>query len=152
MSAVNQETVRDALVTLLQAALVGTGLPTQAVYNGLPGDFGGQAPVVMVTDAGLRRRARELSGTRYKTIFRELVLIWVADADAAASWTDTQAEDQLALIETQIADAVRANRRTVNWNWIGHEDALTEPEPIPDEGGQSYLVLPVPLLVEVLDA
>ncbi len=151
MSAASQETSRAALVALLQAALVGAGLPTQQVYDGLPGDFGGKAPVVMVTDAGVTRAARELSGTKYRSRFRELILVWVADADAAAGWSDTDAENQQAQIETAIADVLSAQRRTATWNWIGH-DGEAIPDAIPDEGGQSYLVLGIPIVMEVLDA
>lgn len=152
MAAIDQSTTRTALADLLQSALVGSGKPTQQVYDGLIGDFGSKAPVVMVTDAGVKRKPRELTGTRYRNYFRELVLVWVADADAAAGWTDKMAEDQLSALDKAIADVVSANRRTVNWNWIGHEDDFAIPEPVPDEGGKSYLVLPIPLLVEVFDA
>lgn len=151
MSAASQEISRSALVTLLQTALVGVGKPTQTVYNGLPSDFNGLAPVVMVTDSGVLRAARELSGTRYKTRFLETILIWVADADDAAGWSDTDAEDQQAQIETAIADVISANRRTASWNWLGHNgEAL--PDTIPDQGGKPYLVLAIPIVMEVLDA
>ncbi len=152
MAAIDQSTTRSALVALFQAALVGVGKPTQQVYDGLVSDFGSKAPVVMVTDAGVKRKPRELTGTRYRNYFRELVLIWVADADATAGWTDKMVEDQLSAIDKAIADVVSANRRTANWHWIGHEDEFATPEPVPDEGGKSYLVLPVSLLVEVFDA
>jgi hypothetical protein len=151
MSAARQDLSRAALVALLQSELVGTNKPTQFVYNGLPSDFGGVAPVIMVTDSGIGRSARELTGTRFKSRFKELLLVWVADADDAAGWTDTDAENQQAQIEAAIADVIAANRRTADWNWIGHDgDAL--PDTIPDAGGKSYLVLAIPITMEVLDA
>ena len=151
MSAASQEVSRAALVTLLQTALVGTGKPTQAVFNGLASDFGGRAPVVMVTDSGVSRKPRDLTGTKYKTRFKELVLIWVADADETAHWTDTDAENQQAQLEAVIADVLAANRRTAYWNWIEH-DGEAVPDNIPDSGGKPYLVLGVPIALEVLDA
>lgn len=44
----NRETVRDAFTTLLSTALVGSGLPVQAVYGYKIGDFQGQSPIVIV--------------------------------------------------------------------------------------------------------
>lgn len=151
MSAARQDISRAALVSLLQGALVGTGLPTQYVYNGLPSDFNGLVPVVTVADLGAQRQARELSGTKYKSRFKMFVTIWVADADEAAGWSDTDAEDQRAQLEAAIADVIAANRRTASWNWIGHEgDAAIDA--VPDMGGKSYLVLDIPITMEVLDA
>lgn len=152
MSAIGREQVRDGVVALMQAGLIGTGKPTQAVYNGLQSDFGSLAPVVMITDAGIRRKPRELTGTKYRSWVRLLALVWVADADTAAGWTDEMAENQLGAIEQAIADVISANRRTTNWKWIGYDDAFTEIEALPDEGGHSYLVETIPLLVEVFDA
>ena len=52
MTITNRETVRDALGTLLSAALVGTGKPAQAFYGYMVGDFAGQSPVVVLTSSG----------------------------------------------------------------------------------------------------
>lgn len=151
MSAKIQSDSRAALVTLLQAALVGIGKPTQAVFDSPPGDFGGKAPVVIVADGGAVRKPRELSGTKYRSRFREFVEIWAADADASAGWTDKNAADQLAAIEAAIADVLSANRKTVDWNWIGHEDEA-QLDWVPDFGGKPYVVLGIPIILEVFDA
>lgn len=150
MTTTSQSTVRTALVDALTQALMGDGQIVQYVYNGLPSDFGTQVPVVMVTDDGNIRRARDLNGTRYKTIFKEIILIWVADADSSAGWSDTDAEDQIAIIEASIADYIAANRHTDVWNFIGH-GGESLPDTLADEGGKSYLVLAIPISVEVVD-
>jgi hypothetical protein len=46
------------------------------------------------------------------------VFTFVRDADAAGSWTEAQVEDQLDLIDKEIADCVADNRVNANWNNI----------------------------------
>lgn len=51
----DRKIVRQALATLLQAALIGTGKPAQALYRYKPADFKGQSPVIVVTSASSER-------------------------------------------------------------------------------------------------
>ena len=113
----NRETVRDALVTLLQTALVGAGLPVQAVYGYQVGDAGGQSPAVVVSSAGSERRYKTM-GTNWHDVFYFNVYAFVLYADSASSWTEANAEDRIDLIEKEIADTVMDNRTNANWDII----------------------------------
>ena len=67
LSEIGRETARDALAALLETALVGSGLPAQAVYNYQIGDFQGQSPVVVVSSGPSERVVRGLAGCWFST-------------------------------------------------------------------------------------
>lgn len=152
MAAITAEATRSAVIALLTPALIGLGKPAQIVIDGLTDDFGGVVPAVMIADAGTQRRARELTGTKYRSFFRFAILVWVSDANAAEGWTDALAANQISQIDAAIADTLAANRRTAAWNYIGHTEDYTEIEPIADKGGRSYLVATIQVVAEVFDA
>jgi hypothetical protein len=115
---VNRETLRDALATLLSAALVGTGKPCVAVYGYSPGDFGGQSPIVTVTSWNTERSLLHLGDAIFDMTAGLLVEVWALWQDAAGSYTEATAEDALDLIEKMIADVVRDNYRTATWSML----------------------------------
>lgn len=119
----NRETVRDALLTLLSAALTGASNPAQAVYGYLVGDFQGQSPVVVVSSAGSQREPFQLKGQRNLLYFNIYVFVLFDDPDTG--WDEDDAEDRIDLIEKEIADVVIDNRKTANWTHIRLEGRST---------------------------
>lgn len=109
----NRETVRDALVTLLTADLVGSGKPCQAIYGYQVGDFQGQSPVVIVSSSGSEREQRTAS-VRQRTRFYLNIFTFVLYSDED-SWGEDDAEDRIDLIEKTIADTIANNRTGDNW-------------------------------------
>jgi hypothetical protein len=114
---VNRETVRDAFAALLNTALVGAGLPVSVVYAYPIGKID-QTPTVCVASSGTARQRAGIGDSRWNSYFVLEVFTFVRDADAAGSWTEAQVEDQLDLIDKEIADCVADNRVNVNWNNI----------------------------------
>jgi hypothetical protein len=108
----NRETVRDAFVALMTAELVGDGKPTQAVYGYQVGDFQNQSPVVVVSSAGSEREKFALNAQRSLLYFNVFVFVLYSDQ---ATWGEDDAEDRIDLIEKEIADLVRDNRKTADW-------------------------------------
>lgn len=109
-NSLNREVVRDALAATLTTALVGSGLPVQAVYNHRAGDFGTLNPVVVVSSGGSDRTR---PGTFDQTWDTDVLLdIWVfvlySEFDDAGNviWSEAESEDRLDLIEKEIMDAL----------------------------------------------
>ncbi len=117
--AADRETVRDALATLLETALVGTGLPAQAVYNYRCGDWQGASPVVEVVSKGSDRRRMTARGSRAR--FLMLVDVYVLYSDEG-TWGEDDAEDALDEIEHLIAGVVENNQVTASWGALDYED------------------------------
>lgn len=145
MASTSRETVRDALTALLQAALVGSGKPAQAVYGYQVGDFGGQSPVVVVASGPVQRERRGF-GPCWHTSATLLVFVFVAYA--ATGWTEANAEDALDTIEAAIADVVLANSSTATWQGLTYEGP-TEPGSM-TIGGVEYRSEVIRLRCEVL--
>ncbi len=132
--ATSRATVRQALAGLLEAALVGSGKPAQAVYGYQVGDFAGQSPVVVVA-SGPMERTRRGFGPCWHSKATLLVYVFVAYA-AAGGWTEEDAEDALDAIEAAIADVVLANSSNATWDGLTYEEP-TEPDGIAI-GGVEY--------------
>ena len=145
MASTSRKTVRDGLTTLLQAALVGSGKPAQAVYGYQVGDFGGQSPVVVVA-SGPVVRERKGFGPCWHTTATLLVLVFVAYA--APGWTEANAEDALDGIEAAIADVVLANSSTATWHGLTYAEQ-SEPGSVVI-GGVEYRNEVIRLACEVL--
>ena len=84
---------RRKLAELLAAALVGNGLPAQAVYAWQVGDFAGQSPVVAVTSGPANHEPNGFGCD--KAVFQLFVYVFVAYAVPGAGWTEEHAEDAL---------------------------------------------------------
>ena len=117
---INVETVRDALVTLLDAALTGVGNPAQLVVGYKPSskDVTAQSPLVAVMSAGIERRRLTFEGIR-ATVHLE-IQVWVLYTDGS-TWTPALAEDRLNLIEKTIAQVVEDNPSATNWIALDYE-------------------------------
>lgn len=117
----NRETTRDALTALLTTALVGTGLPCQAVYGYQVSDFHGKTPVVVVSSAGSAHERMTHQGNRSTFYFNIYSFVLYSDADTG--WTEADAEDRLDLIEKTIAETLETYRRYDGyWQGIDYSD------------------------------
>lgn len=123
MATQNRETARDALVTLLSAALTGAGNPCQAVIGHKPGadDIAGRSPLVSVQSAGTERLRFTAAGTRPNFYFQ--LDTWVLLK--ATGWTKANAEDTLDEIEQTIAQVVEDNQATANWGALDYDGRST---------------------------
>ncbi len=117
----SREAARDALVTLLSAALVGGGLPCKTVTGSKVEGLQGLTPLTSVLSAGTLRERMTFQGDR-PTFFLE-VQAWVMQSDT--DWTNAQAEDALDRIESIIAGVYEAARATATWEIIEYAGATT---------------------------
>lgn len=123
---VNRETIRDAYVALVEAAMVGAGKPLQAVYGYQVGDFEDQSPVMVVT-SGPSERVKKQLGTLFRDVHVTLyVHTFVAYAIEGTAWGEDDAEDRLDLIDKEHADLVADNANTADWDNLDL-DGPTEP-------------------------
>jgi hypothetical protein len=142
----NRETVRDAFVALLSTELVGDGKPVQAVFGYQTGSFGTKTPVVVVSSAGSEREKFALKAQRSLLYFNVFVFVLYSDQ---GTWGEDDAEDRIDLIEKEIADLVRDNRKTANWTDLQLEGRSNlDSMPI---GGEEYRREVVTVRMEVLD-
>ena len=102
----SREQVRDQLVTLLSAALVGTGLPCKTVTGSKVDALTGLTPLVAVLSAGSEREPLTFRGDT-PTFYLE-VQVWVMQK--TDTWTNAQAEDALDTIESIIASVYESNQ------------------------------------------
>ena len=111
MTVPNRETVRDALVTLLSAALVGVGKPCKSVL-GYPADRISASPLVCVssTTATSEKIAKASWGWQFQ--FNVEILVRWKDS---GTWTQASAEDKLDAIWVIIGGVIEANQSNANW-------------------------------------
>lgn len=139
-----RKAARQALATLLESALTGTGKAAQAVYGYLVGDFAGQSPVVVVASSGTARpqMSKRASSARYYVD----VYVFVLYSDQG-SWSEEDTEDMLDDLEADVAAVVAANRNTSNWAFIEQaERSRTDAVLV---GGLEYRRETIPLVMEV---
>jgi len=124
---VSRETVRDAVATLLEAALVGVGKPAQAVYNYQIEDFGEQSPVVVVS-SGPSHRGRLDSKELGDTAFAIDIYAFVLYATEDGTWTEANSEDSLDGLEKAIIDALVDGFDSQPWLFVDMPDwSLVQP-------------------------
>jgi len=107
VTAANRSVARKALAALLQGALVGTGLPVEAVYDYQVADFGVQSPVVVVTSAGSDPIVESERNVYFD--IHTFVAYSAADANNVILWTEEQSEDTLDLVEQMITSVIQQN-------------------------------------------
>jgi len=134
MSAVNRETCRDRLASLLDTSLVDTLAIATEVTNHKISDLEGRTPLVAVLSYGTLRQPVTFRGTM--PTFRVLVQSWVL-AEDAGDYDEADAEDTLDLIEVSIADVIDANMCDPGY-WQSIQQA--EPSKVEDVsvGGHAY--------------
>ena len=147
-NSINRETVRDALATLLNTALVGTGKPADKTFGYLAGDLGTPVAAVVVTSAGTERNRTDPGQQTFDVWVYLDVLVYVLYNDGA-SWTESQGEDKRDLIEKTIADVVQDNTVSENvWDDLQYDGRTTATE-VEVEGGVTYFVERIPLKAHV---
>jgi len=139
--ATSRETIRDALVTLLNAALVGTGLPAKTVVGSNVKTLEGKTPLVAVLSGGTLRERVTFMGDR--PTFSLEVQVWVLQE--GTGWTNAQAEDALDRIESLIAGVYESNRGTSEWAVLEYDGKTTVIEVTSD--GKLYFVERIPTVV-----
>lgn len=142
----SRETIRDALVTLLESTLVGDGLPVKTVVGSKVSVLSGLTPLVSVLSAGTgRKRLRKGFPSFYLYI-----LVWVEQA--YPGWTNAQALDHLDTIEALISGAFTVNVGGANpWSLVEYSDRSTVIE-VKDDGGVVYYVEEIPIVVSTTKA
>ena len=131
----SRETARKALAALLEAALVGSGKPAQAVYAYQVGDFAGASPVVVVSSGGSLREQGSF-GPCWDDTFSLAIYSFVLYANPDDGWTESDAEDALDDIEATIADVILENMTSDVWSNLSYEDR-TETDGV-EIGGHEY--------------
>lgn len=112
---ISRAPVRTHFASLLETALVGDGLPAQAVYGYKVGDFGGASTVVVVSSGPIERTIRGL-GNCWNVKVTLDVYVFVLYADPNNGWTESDAADAVDATEAIIADVV-INNMNVNGYW-----------------------------------
>ncbi len=148
MSSSSRETVRDAFAALLETALVGDGLPAQAVYGYQVGDFAGATPVVTCSSGPIFREKRSM-GACWTTLAQLYVHVFVLYSDEG-TWGEDDAEDALDDIEALVADVIMDNKSNAGvWSNIRYaEPTLTDGVEI---GGVEYRREAITLEFEVIE-
>lgn len=108
MATTNRETERDALVALIQAAMVGTGLPLQALYGYQTVLFAKEKKLaaMVVASAGTMGDARK-TGNEGVTFYFNLHAFVLYEK--GPTWTEQQSEDRIDLIEKELRALLKAN-------------------------------------------
>ncbi len=143
----NPETIRDAIATLLENALTGTGKPVQAVYNYEAADFSGQSPVIVVVSAGDDFERRTV-GARFRGNVYLDVMSFVLYADS--SWTPANCEDRLNLVKKEILDTLFDDANQFTSSRSIYTDGRSTISPA-NVGGADYRMEITPLRVQVFD-
>jgi len=141
--ATSREAARDALVTLLSAALVGTGKPVKTVSGSKVESLEGATPLVVVLSRGSERERLTFQGDR--ATFYMVIQTWVLQS--ASGWTQAQAEDAVDSIEALIAATLEANQGTANWEILAYEGRSTILEAV--VAGVPYYVETTPIAVRL---
>lgn len=134
----SREVVRDAFVTLLEAALVGDGLPVKTVMGSKVETLAGLTPLVAVLSSGTMRKRKPIATP---TFYLE-IQVWIEQK--YPGWTTPQSEDQLDTIEALIAGVFVDNVGTAEWTSVEYTDrSLISEEPM-GSGVLYYLeIIPV---------
>jgi hypothetical protein len=141
--ATSREATRDALATLLSAALVGSGLPCKTVSASKVETLEGATPLVMVLSRGSERVRLTFQGSR--ATFRYVIQSWVLQS--ADGWTQAQAEDAVDSIEALIAGVIEANQAQTNWETLDHDGQSSIVEAV--VAGVPYYVETIPVVASL---
>ena len=114
MTVPNRETVRDAFVTLLSTALVGSGKPCKSVL-GYPADRISSSPLVCVSSLSATSEKTAKASWGWQFQFNVEILVRWKDS---GSWTQAKAEDKLDEIWVLIGGVIEANQKTANWSTL----------------------------------
>lgn len=141
MSTTDRNTIRQALITLLQG--VGT---ISEVKDGLASALGGATPVVSVVSDGTARVPSGHGETQPDFYINLFVYVLLFDANGAA-YDEADAEAKGDTVEHDIAALVIANQQTATWQNIQYA-GRSKKEPVIMLDGFVYARETIPLLVE----
>ena len=117
----SRKAARGALKTLLEAQLVGAGLPVKTVVDSKVTDLSGLTPLVSVLSGGTLSEPLTFQGDH--PTFGLEVQVWVLQE--GTDWTTAEAEDALDDIEALIRGVYEANRGTANWEILRYDGPST---------------------------
>lgn len=140
----SRESARDALVALLETALVGTDLPVKTVVGSDIATLEGLTPLVGILSAGTLRERFTAEGD--KATFYLTVQAWVLKE--GTGWTTAQAEDALDRIESLIAGVYEGNRGTDEWAVLEYDGRSYVVEK--EFGGTLYFLELIPTIVRTI--
>lgn len=115
----SRETLRDALAALLEAGLVGTGLPVKTVAGSKQTTLTGNSPLVCVLPRGSTRTPMTFQGNRLAADLLVTVFVLQSETD----WTYAQAINALDDIEARIAQIYEDNRNGDDWEVLEYAAA-----------------------------
>lgn len=141
-----RQDVKAELTSLLETALVGVGLPVQAVYGYKTPDFDGQSPVVVVDVVGSAHSAPSTYGG-WPAVVNVNLYVFALYTETGTSYTNEDAEEQLADIEERISTVVRANQTADSWSEASYRgDTIVGTMTL---GGNTYRFEEIPLALQV---
>jgi len=107
--ATNRETYRDAVVTLVNANMVGAVLPLQACYGyqELDAWVDKQSPVMLISSEGTERIKNAAGSGGYLTRYYFSADVFVLYE--SGGWTAAECEDRLDLVEVEFFELLQAN-------------------------------------------
>lgn len=142
---INRKAIRLGVYNMLN----GNVPSSQAIYSYLPHSFNHQSPVICLTSSGTNRV--KLTNQGYAPIFYVNVHIFVSYGSATDdSWTESQAEDGIDTIESEIAEAFLNKDGPTNADGIDKlswQDRSFADEPVQDSG-ETYLHEIIPLVIK----
>lgn len=139
----DQSTKRLILTALLRTKLVGSGKPTEVVYDEAKESFQEQVCVV-VEDDGIEGRKMMSNNTLSFVWFHYRIHIFVL-------WSITLSSAVRSVIEKNIADVLSDNLSTANWSLIEYT-GITQAEIIKlTQTGPYYRHEEIPIRIQVYD-
>ncbi len=116
----NRETVRDAVATLFETNLVGTGKPLAEVANFQKSKIT-KTPLLEVLSAGSSRTKKGIGTKKYANVFYLELHTLIRDSDETG-YTEQQREDLLDLIDKKIGDVIAENESGSAWDQLNFEN------------------------------
>jgi hypothetical protein len=153
-NSINPKTVTDALLALIQTALVPTDI-AQEVIDYWTANLDGQISVAMILYAGEDPQSKQLDGSKLDTWVHIEIHVWVLYKHDASSWTPSNAETRRAAIATAIKNVVVDNRgkaqnANVPWDFLTF-DGRSNAGDVNDDNGAPYLLEIIPLKARTIN-
>lgn len=118
-NSINRGVPQAALVSLLQAAMVGTGKPVQAIVGySEEYDKTRETPYMTVAENGTSSRASGIANAKWDNVFCFEVVAFFRNIDEENGWTRELLRDQINLVDKELRDTIADNRSNPNWSFI----------------------------------
>lgn len=111
MTIKTRKEVREKIKVVLNAAMVGVGLPVQETYDYMATTFGGKSPVIVIGSSGMvaNPEIQQFGGDWFPVYWYEILSFVARDSDEAAS------EDELDLVAQKLYETLEANQTLSGW-------------------------------------